>query len=252
MKGRVRDKGIILKLSNYGDSSLIAHVLCHDRGMISILAKGQRGKERSAALVTLGEYELVMYEPADSGMYLLAEASPLGDNDLSSNPESWTAGLCGAELLQVIIVPPQEHAQYLELLEAFLGYLRKVPRNAILIFWRLWRRVMELVGIPLVLDQCALCGKHLRAPNIARAYSGDLLCGDCASKLPEDVELVHLSAPLPEVLASLDIIGTRLTDFRLTRAAVCSLNALFLAHFRNHMQHELRLKSLPVLEQFYP
>ena len=107
MKGRVRDTGIVLKSSCYSESSLILHALCGQRGLISILAKGQRGEEKSSAIVVLGEYEFVLYEPADTGMYLLAEASPTSENNLSANPEAWTAGMCGAELLQAILVPPK-------------------------------------------------------------------------------------------------------------------------------------------------
>jgi len=252
MKGRVRDTGILLKVANYSESSLILQALCGERGLISILAKGQRSKERSAALVTLGEYEFVLYEPMDTGMYLLAEASPLGENILSANPEAWTAGMCGAELLQAILVPPHEHAQYLALLRSYLDYLGKVPRNSILIFWRLWRKVMELLGVPLDLCHCAICGATLVQPAIARSHSGEMLCADCAAGLPSAEQLVQLPSPIPEVLANLDVIGTRLGDFRISRNAAHSLNSLLLAHFSTHLQHELRLKSLPVLEQFYP
>jgi DNA repair protein RecO len=252
MKGRVRDIGIILKISNYSDSSLILHAICGERGLISIIAKGQRGKEKCSALLTLGEYEFVMYEPIEAGMYLLAEASPLRETSLSAFPEAWAAGICGAELLQAILVPPQEHTQYLKLLRDYLEYLETVPTNSILIFWRLWRRVMQLLGVPLDFSHCALCGKDLAKPQWFRQYSGEMLCFECADSHVDKESCASLRDPVPAILSNLPNIGNHLEDYRITRKAAGSINALLLASFSFHLQHDLRLKSIGVLEQFYP
>ena len=109
-----------------------------------------------------------------------------------------------------------------------------------------------LLGVPLDLENCAVCGTNLSLPSIARGHSGELVCGDCAAGLPSAEALTHLPSPLPEVITHLDLIGSRLNDYRITRNAAHCMNMLLLAHFATHLQHDLRLKSLGVLEQFYP
>ena len=89
MKQRVRSLGCLARLSEYSESSLILRFFTRDLGAVSVLAKGIRRAQTRNQLMALGEYELNLYPPTESGLYLLGEISSIKERDLSAGPQHW-------------------------------------------------------------------------------------------------------------------------------------------------------------------
>lgn len=249
MKGRVKDDGIILKISPYGDSSLIIHVMCRHLGSIGILAKGVRQKPASTPLLLLSSYELSVYEPLESGLYLYCEASLMEERSYPL-PKHWSTALSGTELISHLVVAADEHELYYDLLRAFLDHLIRLEGEPLPVFWRLFVRIMQLQGLKLQPDECSACGMTC-SPSAYLKLDSSLVCHNCAAQGHSPEELINLSPRASELLLQLPAIGNYLKGLRLDRAVVRELNEFFSSYHQAHMHQTLKLKSLSVLEQLY-
>ena len=248
MKGRVKDPAIIIKLSPYGESSLIVQALCRHLGSISVIAKGQRQKP-SSPLLPLCEYELTLYEPLETGLYLFCEAS-LSTERSFTDPKCWSIAHCGSELIGRLVVAADEHMLYFDLLSEYLDYLLKLDREPLPIFWRLFLRVMQLQGLKLETKLCSVCSETA-CPAAYLKKDASLICEECARRDYSQDEIQRLSPGAQELLYHLPSIGNYLGELRLNRSIVHELNEYFVSYYQAHTHQTLKLKSLSVLEQYY-
>lgn len=251
MKGRIKDRGIILKFSDYSESSLIIRCLTSSHGIISILAKGLRKQPQKNALIVLSEYEFILYEPTDAGLYLFCEAALLKDHSFDYAPEIWTAAQCGAELIAVQVIHGNEHEMIYDFLRLYLDYLSGIKTNAILVFWRFFIRLLQIVGIQFSTTSCGLCHDEDAKPIARDLATAGLLCADCFYGSESKERYLLLSSQSAAILAMLPQIGNYLEQLHIDRATAREINALLLDHYQAHFNKTLKLNSLSVLEQFY-
>jgi DNA repair protein RecO len=251
VKQKIRDRGIIFKISHYSESSLILKTFTRDRGLISILAKGMRKKPEASLLNPLNGYEFVLYEPQEAGLYLLGEFSLQTEHNLAENVESWAAAECALELYTHLIIPQDENSQYYGLLIVYLDYLQGVERNAVLVWWRFLLRVLILLGVPFDPLHCSQC--HLSAKPILafEKGTGALVCAACLDPVPDPDHWELLGSQASLILGLLPMIGDHLNTLCPDRTAVAQLNQLFSDFYASHFNKALKLRSLEVLEQFY-
>ncbi len=250
MKARIRLVGCLAKLSEYSDSSLILRAFTRELGSLSIIAKGIRKTQSRNQLCPLNEYEFSVYEPREQGLYLLAEACPVKERDLSGRPEVWAAAECGLELYASLIIPVEESGEYYRLLTSYLDYLAGLESNAVLIWWRFLLRTFALLGIHFHPDLCSVCGEVAVAAATARG-SAELACEACLSGQRDRDRWDPLGEQSARILALLPQIGNHVAGLRPKRESVRELNRLFEAYYSDHFGRELKLRSLKVLEQFY-
>ncbi len=251
MKNKVKDRGFLVKSTQYGESSLIFRMFSRKSGMISMIAKGIRKKPEASLLSPINEYELVLYEPAEGGLFLLSEFSPAREYDLSRKAECWSAAGCALELYGKLIIPQDENPQYYDLLHDLFTYLESLERNAILIWWRFLLRIFTLLGIPFRTDICSHCGNQ--SANIAAYEKGSarLVCADCLDTNADPERYTILTSQGSRVLALLPRIGDFVDSLMPSRQSVTQLNQLFADYYQDHFNRPLTLRSLKVLEQFY-
>lgn len=251
MRNKVTDRGFLAKTSPYGESSLILKAFTRGHGMISMIAKGIRKKPGAETLSPENDYEFVLYEPGEGGLFLLSEFSLAREYDLSRKAECWTVAECALELYGKLIIPQDENPHYYDLLHDLFAYLESLDRNAILIWWRFLLRIYSMLGIPFRTDICSHCGRG--AENIAAYEEGSarLVCPDCLDANTDPDRYTILTSQSSRVLALLPRIGDYLDAFTLTRQSVTQLNMLFADYWSEHFQRPLKLRSLKVLEQFY-
>lgn len=252
MKQRVRSLGCLARLSEYSESSLILRFFTRDLGAVSVLAKGIRRAQTRNQLMALGEYELNLYPPTESGLYLLGEISSVKERDLSASPQHWAAADCALELLSSLIIPTDESPVYYALLDSYLDFLQTRKGSAILLWWRFLLRVFNFFGTPFDPLACGLC--QTTEENIAAwdRGTGALFCHNCLATSENSDAHARLSSASSKLLRLLPSIGNYLDELRPLREEVKELNQLFADFFFAHFNYPLKLKSLQVLEQFYP
>ncbi len=251
MRNKVTDRGFLAKTSAYGESSLILKTFTRGHGMISVIAKGIRKKPGAETLYPVNDYEFVLYEPGEGGLYLLSEFSLAREYDLSRKAECWAVAECALELYGKLMIPQDENPQYYDLLHDLFAYLESLERNAILIWWRFLLRIYSMLGIPFNPDLCSQCGRRAKSIAAYENESAKLVCPDCLDTQADPDRYTILTSQSSRVMALLPRIGGYLDSFTLTRQSVTQLNTLFADYWSEHFNRPLKLRSLKVLEQFY-
>lgn len=249
MKARVSEQGVLCKISQYSESSLILHVFGRQRGMVSVLAKGIRKKQEQDLLAVLSEYEFNLYESVAGGLYLLGDFSLSVEHDFSQSVQKWAAAQCAVELYSKLIIPTEEAPVYYKLLQTWLEYLPGVEGSVMLVWWRFLLRVFILLGIPFSATPCALCQQ---SPEHYAAYekgSARLVCSACCESLPDQDRLTALSPLSARILQLLPGIGNYLGRLNPDSIATQQLNQLFEDYYQAHFNRDLKLRSLQVLAQ---
>jgi DNA repair protein RecO len=247
MKARVRDLAIVARVSPYSESSQIIRAFARERGSISLIAKGIRKQKDQLSL--LGEYELVIYEPAEGGLYLLSEFNLQREHALFGNPERWAAAECALELLSGLIIPHEEHRGYYDLLSRYLEYLSGLEGKPVLVWWRFLLRVFAYLGIEMHWTHCSGCQGEFGTFPAYDKGSCEPVCQSCLHSNPPRCESLSPQAAL--VMSLLPEIGKHLGRIVPSRETVSELDYLFGRYYQVHFGKPLRLKSLEVLEQFY-
>lgn len=251
MKARITDQVILGRITNYGESSLVLQAYSRTHGHIGILAKGIRKKQPNPPLQAFCAYQMTLYEPAETGMYLFAEASLSREAGYLSKAEICAAAGAAMEVISQLVIAPEESAVYYDLLEIYLVYLEKVEENAVLIFWRWLLRVFKVLGVEMTLHVCGDCGGMMNEASASKLGSGMLLCHDCADQYVKSERAEYISATAAKTLALLPVIGEYIGQIRLRRQEVKEINQILMDYFREHYHKTLKLKSLSVLEQYY-
>lgn len=249
MKGKIKDLGILLKVSPYSDSSLVLQFFCQRLGNIGVLAKGWKKKQDACPFEPNFGYELAIYEPLESGLYLLSEATLLSERKYEE-PKRWSVALAGTELISQLVIAEEEAALYYGLLGSYLDYLLELKDEPLPIFWRLLLRVMQLMGLKLELGSCSHCHSRIQLSGYLKRDCR-LLCQKCIINSFNPQETISFSFKARDLIALLPEIGLHLQGLKLDQTTVAEVNELFLRYYQVHFQQKLRLKSLSVLQQLY-
>ncbi len=251
MKHKIKDIGIIYRIINYGDSSLIISVLCREIGNIAILAKGMRTKSNNGSVSVLNEYEFIVYEPSEPGLYLLSEYSLIHEVVYNNRAESMATASCGLELVSSLLLGHDEHVMYYELIKKYLTYLEQVSKGMIALFWRFAIRVFQFQGIDINLSECSWCKKAGHIASGIDINNGNPLCEDCLMDNVRELNRYHLDPSTVQILIILPSIGNHLDSIHINKQNVFDMDTILKAYYEHHFQKSFKLRSLSVLEQFY-
>ncbi len=239
---------LLIKQSEYGDSSLIYRFFTREHGLIGVLAKGIRTK--NDALVGLCYYELGVYEPKEPGLWLFGEASLKQDYSVFPSTATWAVAECGMELVSQIIIAQEDISSAFDLAHSFLAYLQNINNNAVLILWRFMLRITISSGIGNPFSNCCLCNTAFLEYPAYLVSKGGMLCRTCSRDIAHSDDLIMLSEQSIRIISLLPEIGNHLGSIKLTPATVREINSVFEHYWLAHHKHPLRLKSLALLSQF--
>lgn len=182
MKAIVKDRAVVLKTYEYGESSVVAVALTRSHGKLRFLAKGAR-RPRSplrGALARGGLCDAVFYYRAEGGLQLLKECDAA---EIPASPADGLERLClfqaGLEIVDRAAVGRDADERLFDLVERFM---RLVPSAADpwALFYALEIGVLSLAGSFPSIDVCAACGKDLAGSGLCvEPSSGLVTCPGC-------------------------------------------------------------------------
>jgi len=190
------DQAIVLRLSDYSESSQIVSLFTAAAGLVRLIAKGSRRgtRKRFAAGLDLLEYGEVSYAPprGDAGLGILTEwVQRNAFTGLRRELLRQYAGLYAVELVSQLT---EEYDPHPDLFDALLELLRRLaageshpqqasqtPAAALAAIVRFQAALLRAIGYAPNLRSCVGCGRpHVRG---TRAYfsstAGGLICRDC-------------------------------------------------------------------------
>lgn len=204
------DVAIVIRLSDFSETSQVVTLFSHQTGLLRLMAKGVRRstREKFAVGLDLLEQGEISYSKArgDAGLGMLAEwvqrEMHLG---LRRSRAALDAGLYAAELVANLTQEYDPHSQVYVGLSALLGDLALEPAAAQVLprVIRFQALLLREIGYAPKLRACVQCrtvGRRGTAAGFSSA-AGGLLCAACRTSARE-------SAPMPDSILG----GETITD----------------------------------------
>jgi DNA repair protein RecO (recombination protein O) len=185
---------VVLRCTDYSESSQVAAILTPDLGQIHVLAKGTRRprKDGRGALDLLNYCDLVLAKRPPGQLHILAEWSlrEMFPRLRASLGCIWAA--CYA--VEVVLVATSENPDDGLLCEHLVDLLRRLDRSVgvageraqseTLALFRFLLSALRTLGTVPATETCAHCGGPLQGSIRFSPASGGALCGDCAAHDP--------------------------------------------------------------------
>jgi DNA repair protein RecO (recombination protein O) len=244
---RSREPAIVLRTTDYSETSQVVHLLTHDTGLVRLLAKGtKRPKSKSGGALDLlveGDLVFTISDKNPTALGTLIEFSESTSHAaLRADRARLNTALYLIELVHDCLGDADPHPEVYELLAKALRRLGQAdaPIPAVLAYfqWRLLRHVGLLGG----LDACVECGLAItEIPRDATVYftsrQGGILCDACESLTVEKFRLD------PQTLAGLGALAAaeRGRKVSLPDAQAHAVNRLLAYHFQHQLGRALRM-----------
>lgn len=145
----IRVEAVVLRAFRYGETSLIVTLFTRDRGKVSVLAKGARGRKSrfGAVLQPLSVVQVVYSYRTTRTLQTLREASyEIRFRELGEDLDRITAGLRMVELVQALLQEEEPHRQVFHLLVESLQALDGTPGRPELALFYFELRLAGLLG----------------------------------------------------------------------------------------------------------
>lgn len=173
-------RGIVLRATDTGEADRILTVLTAEKGRLTVVAKGARGRRsRVTACTDLLVYaELTLSE--SRGWQYLTEGNTLELFDgVRRDVELLALGCYFAELTEAVCCGGEEDGAFLPLLLNALYALGTLRRPQALVKAAFETRLCALAGFAPLLDGCAVCGRSEPKEPVLDLRDGVLRCAAC-------------------------------------------------------------------------
>ena len=233
-----RTCGVVLRCTEFSESSQVAAILTPDLGQIHALAKGARRprKDGRGALDLLDYCDLVLALRSAGQLHILADWSlrerfPRLRADLG---RIWLA--CYA--LEIALAATTECAEDGAVCHDLVDLLRALDRGEIehLALFRFLFRALRTLGHIPVTENCTQCGGPLHGHTRFSPASGGALCGGCTGLDPSAFPISRGSLAIMTRLAA-EGPGAPL---RLTRDQIREIRRAFNDQIQYHLGKPLR------------
>jgi DNA repair protein RecO (recombination protein O) len=233
-----RTCGVVLRCTEYSESSQVAAILTPDLGQIHVLAKGSRRPRKNgrSALDLLDYCDLVVAQRPAGQLHILADWSvrerfPRLRADLA---RIWLA--CYA--LEIALATTEENAEdgaVCRDLVDLLGALDRAENEDLALFRFLFRALRTFGHVPAT-ERCTQCGGALHGRTRFSPASGGALCGGCAVHDPTAFSITRGS------LAVMTRLGAETQDapLRLTRQQIREMRRAFNDQIQYHLGKPLK------------
>lgn len=236
----IKTAGLVLRATEYKESSLILTVLTASHGKLTVSARGARrkGSKIAAAVQLLTFSEMTLFSQRDR--FILTEARSIEEfRGLRDDLEKLSLGSYFAELLETLsdqdIPDPEMLSLGLKALFALSG--DRNSRDIIKAAFEL--SLMCLAGYGPMLDCCSVCGRCDMDAPVLSLLGGTVRCAGCQEEeLGERVYLSrgaleamrHITGCDPKRLYSFTVSGE--TEKQLSRACEAYLRCQLGREFR--------------------
>ena len=180
----IKDRAVVLRTYEYGETSLVVSALTRGSGKIRLLAKGanRKGSSFAGALRTGNVGEIVFYYKPDRGLQPLKE---IESRNVFENYVEDLEKLCifqaGLEVVDRSVIEREVDERTFDLLEGFICALPGADDPWGVLF-TLFVQLLRLSGVYPSTDACAACGGELAGGFRAVPRTGKVTCIGCGSR----------------------------------------------------------------------
>jgi DNA repair protein RecO (recombination protein O) len=234
-----RTVGIILRRTDFSETSQVVAICTPDLGQVHALAKGSRRprKDGRMPLDLLCSYDLVLSLRSAGHLHLLADWS-LKDHrpGLRSNLQAlWTAFYAAELVLRATDENADDGPLHGSLQELFLALEKKGDPE--LPLCRFLAAALRALGNLPIADRCAQCGGAFHGVTRFSASAGGALCGDCHAA---DPAAFRISPGALAVMRRLETGPDAGPTLRIMPAQAREIRRAFAEQIQYHLGHPLR------------
>jgi DNA repair protein RecO (recombination protein O) len=176
----INTTGLVLRVTDYRDSSRILTVLTSTEGKLTVSARGalRRGSRLAAASQLFAYSHMTLYHSRDRWTMTEAQTVELFSG-LSAEVDILALGSYFAELLEAVSDEDSPNPEVLSLGLNALYALSRNKKNPLLVKAAFETRLMCLAGFEPLLAGCAVCGKTEPDEPQLDLNGGAVCCGGC-------------------------------------------------------------------------
>lgn len=176
--------GLVLRETNYKETSKILTVLTAAEGKITVSARGtkRRGSKTAAATQLLAFSEMTLF--LNRGRWTITEAQSIElFSELRADIELLSLGAYFAEMLEAVSDEDFSNPEVLALGLNALYSLSEGKKSPVLIKTAFETRLMCLAGFAPMVSACGICGKRELKDPVLSIYGGTIFCRSCKSEI---------------------------------------------------------------------
>jgi DNA repair protein RecO (recombination protein O) len=181
----VSTQAVLVRAHDYGDSSRILRFYSRDHGLLSVVAKGVRGRSGKGAttLTTFASGELTAYVKPHRDLHTMKDFGCTRLRpELAQNMLRFAGASAAAELV-LVHTEQEQQTRVFEALEASLDALAVAPEASLpgSILASLWV-ITDSFGFAPQLEPCVRCHSTLADDEVGRFdfAAGGVRCSDCS------------------------------------------------------------------------
>jgi len=184
---------LVLKVTDYRETSRIINGFSEDFGKITLLAKGARKpKSRiSAPFQTLVNSEVVFYKKENRDMYIVKEAGVVEYFQyIHSNLVRFNYASVVADFIFSFLAPEQVSKTLFQYSLHILKEINVRPVEVLPgIITKFLLKGSAILGFKMELSKCSSCGNRIEPPVYISSESGGVICNKCYQKYREAISI---------------------------------------------------------------
>lgn len=181
----LRTRAVVLRGYDYGDSSRILRFYTEEHGLLSVVAKGVRGRsgKGATAVSTFATGELTAYVRANRELHTMKDFVCGRGRDGLAGDVLRFAGASAAVELVLVHAEQERHPELFTALEGALDEVAAAQRSLLpgTILAGLWS-IVGAFGFSPELDACVRCAEPMRPDEVGRFdfAAGGVRCSACS------------------------------------------------------------------------
>jgi DNA repair protein RecO (recombination protein O) len=193
----IKVEAIVLRKTNFKDSSLIVQFYTKDYGKISALLKGARSSKSKigSKVDVLNHTEIVLYKKEERELHLVTQANlknhfPTIKEDLDRL--KYASAVC--ELILNLIPEGENNEKIFRGVIKIISLMNKKESNPQILFARFFIFFIKEIGYEISTEKCVSCGNPFEnSKHNAFNYAEGIICRNCYN---EQILAYKLSAEL--------------------------------------------------------
>ncbi|MCB0743444.1 MAG: DNA repair protein RecO [Ignavibacteriales bacterium] len=178
-----KNEALVLRKTNFSDSSLIVELYTKEHGKISAIIKGARSsKSRIGSKIdTLNLVEAVFYHKEQKELQLVTQANLISHfHNIKSDLERVKYASAIVELILKLVPEKDANEKLFRGVVKSLNLMDKENSQPILHFTQFFMFFIKEIGFELSFTNCSSCGNEINnSDHNAFSYTDGIVCGNC-------------------------------------------------------------------------
>lgn len=240
-----KTEGVILRKSDYGDSSNIILVYTRDFGKISAIIKGAKSPKSKygATADILNRVEIVYYNKEGRQVQTVSQIDLVKHyQKIKEDLDSLKYATAILELVSVLTLEEEHNRRLYEGLVKIFDLLESGGTNKKYLFTKFYLFFISELGYKIAVDRCIICSKSLlNGSKLFFNLDNGFMCHDCGKD-----HLYHNEFS-PELFEKLICLSTKKNDFSISNEELDSIISFLERYLSFHIGTFNGLNSLKVL-----